>query len=36
VTPEGTTVIMTAAEPIEPDSALADKLRAAGIDVPRQ
>lgn len=35
VTPEGTKVVMTAAEPIDPNSALADELRAAGIDVPR-
>ncbi|MBB1153146.1 VOC family protein [Amycolatopsis dendrobii] len=35
VTPEGTKVVMTAAEPIDPDGPVAERLRAAGIDVPR-
>ncbi|WP_033291142.1 glycosyl transferase [Amycolatopsis jejuensis] len=34
VTPEGTSVVMTAAQPIEPGSAVADRLRAVGIEIP--
>ncbi|MBB4686534.1 VOC family protein [Amycolatopsis jiangsuensis] len=35
VTPEGTRVVLTAAQPIDPDSVVADRLRAVGIEVPR-
>lgn len=35
ITPEHTRVVMTAARPIAPDSALADDLRASGFDIPQ-
>ncbi|MFC0602170.1 VOC family protein [Streptomyces palmae] len=35
VTPENARVVMTAARPIDPDSAQAESLRAVGIEIPR-
>lgn len=35
VTPENARVVLTAARPLDPDSAAADRLRAAGFEVPR-
>ncbi|GAA3936584.1 hypothetical protein GCM10023085_17520 [Actinomadura viridis] len=35
VTPENVRVVMTAAQPLDPDSAQADRIRAMGIEVPR-
>ncbi|MFF5261521.1 VOC family protein [Actinomadura viridis] len=35
VTPENVRVVMTAARPLDPDSARADHIRAMGIEVPR-
>ncbi|MBA0052848.1 VOC family protein [Streptomyces sp. AJS327] len=34
VTPENTRVVLTAARPIDPDSALADDLRSVGFTIP--
>lgn len=35
ITPENARVVMTAAQPLDPDSVQADNLRAIGIQVPR-
>lgn len=36
ITPENTRVVMTAAQPLDPNSPQADNLRAMGIDVPQE
>ena len=34
ITPENTRIVMTAAQPIDPHSARADRLRAVGLKIP--
>ncbi|MFF0147246.1 hypothetical protein [Amycolatopsis sulphurea] len=33
--PENTEVILTAAQPLDPDGPVADRLRAVGFDIPQ-